>query len=134
MYLLNKLQVKASSGRTSRGWPAKARGSFEKWGLILKIKPDAVEPSTGVNLQKTLLDGDPSFYSKDEIHAVREALHFDWILLSKKDNQTDSCGLQGAGSEPQVEGSATENNQNGEPQVEGSATENNQNGGDEANQ
>ncbi|PLW08802.1 hypothetical protein PCASD_22476 [Puccinia coronata f. sp. avenae] len=124
----------ASSGRTSRGWPAQARGSFEKWGLVLKIKPDAVEPSTGVNLQKTLLDGDPSFYSKDEIDAVREALHFDWILLSKKDNQTDSCGLQGAGSEPQVEGSATKNNQNGEPQVEGSATENNQNGGDEANQ
>jgi hypothetical protein len=112
MYLLNKLQVKSSSGRTSQGWPAKAHQSFEKWGLVLEIKPEAVEPLTGVNLWKTLLDGNPSAYSKDQIHAVIEALHFKWILLNKKDpataTGTDSRGSQGTGSKQQVGGEGNE--------------------------
>ena len=87
---------------------------FEKWGLVLKIKPEAVEPLTGVNLWKTLLDGDPSAYSKDQIHAVLEALHFKWILLNKKDpataTGTDSRGLQGTGSEQQEARSTAEGN------------------------
>ncbi|PLW07043.1 hypothetical protein PCASD_24449 [Puccinia coronata f. sp. avenae] len=109
-----------------------------RWGLFLKIKPEAVEPLTGVNLWKTLLDGNPSAYSKDQIHAVLKALHFKWILLSKKDpatatgtdsptatgtdsptatgtdsptaTGTDSHGLQGAGSEQQEERSTAEGN------------------------
>ncbi|PLW13190.1 hypothetical protein PCASD_19008 [Puccinia coronata f. sp. avenae] len=76
--------------------------------LFLKIKPEAVEPSAGVDLRKTLLDGNPSAYSKDQIHAVLEALHFKWILLNKKDpataTGTDSWGLQGTGSKQQVGG------------------------------
>jgi hypothetical protein len=85
---------------------------FEKWGLVLKIKPEALEPSTGVDLRKTLLDGDPSAYSKDQIHAVLEALHFKWILLNKEDPATatgmDSRGSQGTGSKQQVGGEGIE--------------------------
>ncbi|PLW57532.1 hypothetical protein PCANC_02595 [Puccinia coronata f. sp. avenae] len=103
-----KIMPKALCGKRLRGWPAKAHQLFEKWGLVLKIKPEAVEPSTGVNLRKTLLDGDPSAYSKDQIHAVLEALHFKWILLNKKDpataTGTNPHGLQGTGSEQQVGG------------------------------
>lgn len=82
-----------------------------------------MEPSTGVNIWKTLLDGDPSAYSKDQIHAVLEALHFKWIFLSKKDpatatgtdsptaTGTASRGLQGTGSEQREERSTAEGNE-----------------------
>ncbi|PLW48228.1 hypothetical protein PCASD_03286 [Puccinia coronata f. sp. avenae] len=105
---LRNMLSKALCGKRLQGWPAKAHQSFEKWGLVLKIKPEAVEPSAGVDLRKTLLDGNPSAYSKDQIHAVLEALHFKWILLNKKDpataTGTDSWGLQGTGSKQQVGG------------------------------
>ncbi|PLW46935.1 hypothetical protein PCASD_08124 [Puccinia coronata f. sp. avenae] len=82
--------------------------------LFLKIKPEAVEPSTGVDLWKTLLDGNPSAYSKDQIHAVLKALHFKWILLNKKDpataTGTDSRGSQGTGSKQQEARSTAEGN------------------------
>ncbi|PLW50234.1 hypothetical protein PCANC_12738 [Puccinia coronata f. sp. avenae] len=109
-----KIMPKALCGTRSQGWPAKAHQLFKKWGLVLKIKPEAVEPSTGVDLWKTLLDGNPSAYSKDQIHAVLKALHFKWILLNKKDpataTGTDSRGSQGTGSKQQEARSTAEGN------------------------
>ncbi|PLW34942.1 hypothetical protein PCANC_19077 [Puccinia coronata f. sp. avenae] len=54
---------------------------------------------------------------KPQIHAVLKALHFKWILLSKKDpataTGTDSRGLQGTGSEQQEARSTAEGNKVG---------------------
>ncbi|PLW14650.1 hypothetical protein PCANC_25168 [Puccinia coronata f. sp. avenae] len=113
--LIKKLPKRATNSAQAKPWEAgevpdkkKIMREHLRNMLFLKIKPEAVEPSTGVNLRKTLLDGDPSAYSKDQIHAVLEALHFKWILLNKKDpatvTGTDSRGSQGTGSKQQVGG------------------------------
>ncbi|PLW51709.1 hypothetical protein PCASD_00586 [Puccinia coronata f. sp. avenae] len=127
---IKKLPKHATNSAQAKPWEAgevpdkkKIMREHLRIMLFLKIKLEAVEPSTGVNLWKTLLDGDPSAYSKDQIHAVLEALHFKWILLSKKDPATAtgtdsptatgmaSRGLQGTGSEQREERSTAEGNE-----------------------
>ncbi|PLW41479.1 hypothetical protein PCASD_07215 [Puccinia coronata f. sp. avenae] len=108
---IKKLPKRVTNLAQAKPWEA-GEVPDKKKIMLLKIKPEAVEPSTGVNLRKTLLDGDPSAYSKDQIHAVLEALHFKWILLNKKDpataTGTNPRGLQGTGSEQQVGGKGNE--------------------------
>jgi hypothetical protein len=92
--------VKATQGKRSRGWPAKARSILQEFNLDLKIHPDAIGPQGEgtVDLETTLLDQDTSKYSKNQIDAVLKALHFNWISIQTagdSDSEEDSGVAQG---------------------------------------
>ncbi|KNF04705.1 hypothetical protein PSTG_02188 [Puccinia striiformis f. sp. tritici PST-78] len=91
--------VRSTRGKRSRGWPAKARSTLQELKLVLKIQPDHVEPASKqiADLETTLLDQDTSKYSKDQIHAVLKAFHFNRISLSQAvgEGEADCSEVQG---------------------------------------
>ncbi|KAA1074846.1 hypothetical protein PGT21_050304 [Puccinia graminis f. sp. tritici] len=97
---LKHLLLKATQGKRSRGWPAKARSILQEFNLDLKIHPDAIGPpgEGTVDLETTLLDQDTGKYSKNQIDAVLKALHFNWISIQtagNSDSEEDSGVAQG---------------------------------------
>ncbi|KAA1112569.1 hypothetical protein PGT21_002297 [Puccinia graminis f. sp. tritici] len=93
---LRAMLVKARNGTKSRGWPSNARDTFKKNSLVFKIKPEAIPPPSKVNLETTLLDSDPRNFSKDQVEAVLQALHFKWITLSAaQDSDAELSGVEG---------------------------------------
>ncbi|KAI7935396.1 hypothetical protein MJO28_016267 [Puccinia striiformis f. sp. tritici] len=102
--------VRSTRGKRSRGWPAKARNTLQELKLVLKTQPDDVESARKqvVDLETTLLDQDTSKYSKDQIHAVLKAFHFNRISLSQAvgEGEADCSEVQG----PQLCASSTNAN------------------------
>ena len=90
--------MKATQGKQSHGWPAKARGVLQELNLILRIQPnlrsqpEAINPlDIGmVDLETTLLDQDTGKYSKDQINAILKALHFQQISLIQDASQAEA--------------------------------------------